>query len=70
MEGLCPVFLFPAGRDQLHIQAMKFKERLEKAGVPVKYHEFKEMLHVWMYFPLPETKRAYELFQKEVTNLK
>jgi acetyl esterase/lipase len=57
-EGLAPIYLFAGTHDLLTADARKLNELLKNSGVRLNYHEFDHMFHVWMFFPIPEAKKA------------
>ncbi|WP_186446187.1 alpha/beta hydrolase fold domain-containing protein [Paenibacillus cremeus] len=60
VQGLCPIRLFTGTDDICNPDARKFKAKAEAQGIAVDYYEYPEMLHVWPFFGLPESKQAVE----------
>jgi len=54
------IAIFTGTNDILNIEAKKLKEKLRKGNARIAYHEYKEMQHVWIGFPIPEAIDALE----------
>ena len=52
------IALFTGTRDILNNQATELKEKIQKNKGNLIYHEYENMQHVWMTFPIPEAKDA------------
>ncbi len=65
MEGLASMYLFVGTRDILVADARKLKALFEKKNIPIHYHEYKDMIHVWMFLNFPESKEV----RKEIVGL-
>ncbi len=57
-ENLGHITLFTGMHDVLWPDARKFKAKAEAEGVEIDYHEYKDMVHVWMLLPWPEAKQV------------
>lgn len=58
LKNLAPVMLFIGTHDILMADCRKLKARAEAEGARLDYHEYEDMIHVWMLIPSPEEKRA------------
>lgn len=58
MEGLSKIYVFVGSRDILAADARRLKALLEQKNIPIQYHEYKDMIHVWMFLNFPESKKA------------
>ncbi|WP_218566809.1 alpha/beta hydrolase [Vallicoccus soli] len=58
LAGLPPVAIYVGTRDILHPDAVKLRDRLEAAGVPVRLEVAKGAFHVYVLAPVPEGRRA------------
>jgi acetyl esterase/lipase len=54
------IAIFTSTNDILNIQAKRLKEKVIKDGGSIEYHEFKDMQHIWIGFPIPEARDAME----------
>jgi acetyl esterase/lipase len=58
-DGLPPMMIFAGTRDILVADARRLVQRLDGQGSKSHiYHEYPEMIHVWMVFPTPEAHQA------------
>ncbi len=60
LSGLPAMDIFCGTYDMLYPDGKKFAQKAAEAGVNVNYHEYPKMIHTWMFFPIPEAKRAFE----------
>jgi len=60
MEDLAGIHLFIGTRDILLADARKLKGLLEEKNIPIHYHEYEDMIHVWMFLNFPESKAVRE----------
>jgi len=60
MAGLPPVLVFCGTLDTLWPQVAAFVREARSAGVPVTYHEERDLLHVYPILPVPEAATAME----------
>lgn len=60
IAGLPDISVFTGTFDILWPDARKLKEKAEKSGIELDYHEYPAMQHVWMLFPIPEAKAVRE----------
>src|SRR5215204_1447488 len=58
LENLAPIMLFIGTHDTFVADCRKLKARAEAEAVPLDYHEYENMVHVWILIPSPEEKRA------------
>ncbi|AHC16344.1 alpha/beta hydrolase fold domain-containing protein [Salinispira pacifica] len=64
LEGMPPTMLLTGDRDILNPDARLFRKKAEREGLEMEYHEFSEMVHVWMLFDLlPEAQQAREMIR-------
>ncbi len=59
-KGLPPISLFTGTADVLNPDAKRLKNNLLQEGIHIDYHEYPNMMHDWMFFPIPEAKRCRE----------
>jgi len=50
--------LFIGTQDILYIDALRFKKKARKENYDLDFHEYKDMLHDWVLFPINETAEA------------
>ncbi|MFD9966077.1 alpha/beta hydrolase [Amycolatopsis sp. NPDC058986] len=67
LDGLPPIAIFTGTRDVLNADAHRLREKAERAGIPLAWHEYPEMLHVWPLFPIPEARHALDHIEAFVT---
>ncbi|TCO56062.1 alpha/beta hydrolase [Actinocrispum wychmicini] len=67
LTGLPPTAIFTGTRDILNADAHRLREKATRAGVPVAWHEYPDMLHVWPLFPIPEATHALEQIAAFIT---
>ncbi len=65
IEKLPPVSLFTGTADVLNPDARKLRERFADQKLALDYREYAGMMHVWMLFPFPESRKA----RAELVNL-
>jgi acetyl esterase/lipase len=54
------IAIFTSTNDILNIEARKLKEKALKEGGSITYHEYEDMQHIWIGFPIPEARDAME----------
>jgi len=54
------IALFTGTSEILNAEAKKLKKKVLKSNSDLVYHEYKDMQHVWVGFPIPEAKDAME----------
>lgn len=59
LNGLPPIDIFCGTADMLYPDGKKFAQKAKESGVAVNYYEYPDMMHTWMFFPLPEAKKAF-----------
>ncbi|MEU7901031.1 alpha/beta hydrolase fold domain-containing protein [Nonomuraea sp. NPDC049152] len=59
LKGLAPITLFTGTREILYPDCRLLRDRAERAGVPLDYHEFPGMFHVWMMLPVREAEPVF-----------
>lgn len=52
------IALFIGTQDILYIDALRFKKKARKENYDLDFHEYKDMLHDWVLFPINETAEA------------
>lgn len=52
------IHLFTGTADILNPDARKFQERCSQEGISLDFHGYPDMMHVWMLFDFPESKKA------------
>ena len=58
LENLAPITLFIGTHDMFVADCRKLKAEAEARGIAIDYHEYEDMVHVWMLIPSPEEKKA------------
>lgn len=58
LNGLAPVTLFIGTHDVFLPDCRRLQLLAEEQGVALDYHEYPEMLHIWMFLPIPEARPA------------
>ena len=66
MKNLCPIELFIGTSDILFAQAEHLKAKTMAEGVELRYHVYKDMLHDWIGYPIPEAKEAMNEIYKSI----
>jgi len=54
------IALFTGTSDILNAEAKKLKDKVLRSNSSLVYHEYEDMQHVWVGFPVPEAKDAME----------
>jgi acetyl esterase/lipase len=54
------IAIFTSTNDILSIDANKLKEKVLKGGGTIDYHEYEDMQHIWIGFPIPEARDAMD----------
>ena len=67
LEGLAPIHLFMGTHGVLLPDAREFVAMDEEKSFPIKYHEYNQMYHAWIFLNMPEAK---DVFNKLVNILK
>ena len=65
---MCPIELFIGTSDILFAQAEHLKAKMIAEGVELRYHIYKDMLHDWIGYPIPEAEEAMNEIYKSVEN--
>ena len=61
LAGLPPLAIFSGTSDILLVDGQRLAAKLADMGVSnFEYHEYDDMFHVWMLFPVPEAKQALD----------
>ena len=60
VDGLGKISVFIGTKDILEADTRKFKRLTGEKGVNINYYEYTDMVHVWMFFNLPESKQAID----------
>ena len=63
-DGLGRISVFAGTKEILVADARKLKRLLETKGVPFNYYEYSDMIHAWMFLPLPESENAKREIQE------
>lgn len=56
LRGLAPITLFIGTHDVLLPDCRRLQLLAKEQGIVLDYHEFPEMLHIWMFLPIPEAR--------------
>lgn len=65
LKGLGRISLFTGSKDLLVADARKLQAMAMDQGIELLYFEYPDMVHAWMFMPLPESKEA----MKQITEL-
>jgi epsilon-lactone hydrolase len=65
LEGLGKISLFVGTKEILLADSRKLKDLMEDKKIRMNYYEYKDMVHVWMFLNLPESKEA----RQQILNL-
>ena len=60
LSNIGKIALFTGTHDILNIQARNLMERMQGQPGKIEFHEYADMLHVWMLIPMPEAEDAME----------
>jgi len=60
LKNMGEVAVFIGTNDILHAQTEELKRRMKRVKPPLSYYEYKDMHHVWMGYPIPEAKEAFD----------
>lgn len=63
--ALAPITLFVGSYEAFVVDARRFRQRCEEAGVLLDYREYPGMNHVFVIYPIPEARKA----QNEIIEL-
>jgi epsilon-lactone hydrolase len=69
VEGLGKISIFIGTKDILEADTRRFKSITKEKGININYYEYKDMIHVWPLFDLPESKKAIEQIISQVRSL-
>jgi epsilon-lactone hydrolase len=58
MHGLPPITVFTGTRDILNPDVGRLKARIDAVGGQLDLREYRDMIHAWMLFPMPEAEEA------------
>lgn len=56
LRGLAPLTLFIGTYDVFLPDCRRLQLLAEEQGIALDYHEYPEMLHIWMFLPIPEAR--------------
>lgn len=57
-DGLGRISVFVGTRDVLLRDSRRLRDIAENHGLPIDYHEYRDMIHGWVLMPLPEGRQA------------
>lgn len=60
LNGLGAISVFVGTREILVADTRKLKRIADASGIPIAYFEYPDMVHAWMLFDFPESRRAKE----------
>lgn len=60
LRGLGEIALFIGTNDVLYSQAEELKRKMKRIQPQLAYYAYEEMPHVWMGYPIPEAKDAFD----------
>ena len=58
-SGLGKISIFIGTHDILEPDCRKFRDQVNRSGGSIIFHEYRDMQHVWMLFPIPEARDAF-----------
>lgn len=58
LADLAPITIVTGTKDMLNTDAHRLRDRALAVGTPVTLHEYRDMMHVFPLFPIPEARRA------------
>ena len=58
LDGLGQISLFIGTKEILLADTRKLKDLMHRKNIPLNYFEYEDMVHVWMFLNLPESKKA------------
>jgi len=67
LEGLGDISIFMGTNDILVADARKLWMLAEKTGIFIDYHEYQDMVHVWMFFDFRESREAQQQIKQLIT---
>ena len=67
LEDLGRMSLFIGTREILEADARKLRRLAEEKGIPLDYFEYKDMIHDWVLFDLPESRLAIEQIKEQIS---
>jgi epsilon-lactone hydrolase len=66
LENLAPITLFIGTHDLFVADCRKLKANAAARGIEIDYHEYEEMVHVWMLIPSPEERKAAQAIVEKI----
>lgn len=66
LEGLGKIILFTGTHDVLFADAKKLRKLCHSKGIDISYYEYNKMMHCWMLFNFPESRKAIQQLVDEV----
>ena len=60
--------VFTGTDDILYAQAEELRRKMKRSKRPLSYYTYKDMHHVWMGYPIPEAKLAFDDIAKFINN--
>lgn len=60
LRGLGEIAVFTGTHDILYAQAEELKRKMKRIKQQLSYYPYEEMPHVWMGYPIPEAKEAFD----------
>ena len=58
LENLAKIYILVGTREILVADTRKLRKRMEEHNIDIDYHEYEDMIHVWMFLNFPESRRA------------
>lgn len=69
LDGLAPISIFIGSNDILVADARKLRMMAKQRGIEIDYHEYSDMVHVWMLLYFPESRHAQEKIKQLIVDL-
>lgn len=68
LDGLAPISIFVGSNDILVADARKLTMIAKQRGIAIDYHEYSDMVHVWMLLYFPESRHAQEKIKQLIVD--
>ncbi len=68
LNGLAPISIFIGSNDILVADARRLMMIARRQGISIDYHEYRDMVHVWMLLYFPESRHAQQKIEQLVVD--